>query len=45
VEEEVFKVFLSGTHDLLEAVSSAKLGAIDESLRSLLEAIEGHFYR
>ena len=45
VEEEVFKVFLSGTHDLLDPVSAAKLEAIDGSLRSLLEAIEGHFYR
>lgn len=45
VEEEAFKVFLSSTHDLLDPVSSTRLEAIDGALRSLLEAIEAHFYR
>ncbi|MDB4433256.1 MarR family transcriptional regulator [bacterium] len=46
VEEDVFKAFLAATHDLLTKVfSPGRLEAIDESLRSLLDAIEAHFYR
>jgi DNA-binding MarR family transcriptional regulator len=45
VEEQVFKLFLSRTHDLLAEVSKSKRDAIDKSLRSLLDTIEKHFYR
>jgi hypothetical protein len=45
VEEQAFRDFLSRGHDLLESVSSSKRKEIDRSLRSLLTAIENHFYR
>ena len=45
LQEEIFKVFLSHTEDLLRSISGSKLREIDGSLRSLLEAIESHFYR
>ena len=45
VEEQAFRDFLSRGHDLLEPVSSSKRKEIDRSLRSLLTAIEQHFYR
>ncbi len=45
LQEQIFKVFLSHTEDLLKSISPAKLQEIDASLRSLLDAIESHFYR
>jgi DNA-binding MarR family transcriptional regulator len=45
VEEEAFRVFLSSAHDLLEPVPPSSLKLIDDALRSLLDAIEGHFQR
>jgi DNA-binding MarR family transcriptional regulator len=45
VEEQIFKLFLSRTHDLLAPVSQTTLNGIDKSLRSLLDTIEKYFYR
>ena len=45
LQEEVFKVFLSRTQELLHTISPSKLREIDNSLRLLLEGIESHFYR
>ena len=45
LQEEIFKVFLSRTQELLHSVSPSRLREIDDSLRVLLEGIESHFYR
>ncbi len=45
LEEEVFRVFLSRTHDLLAELSESKKKEIDDSLRSFLGTIEKYFYR
>ena len=45
LQEEVFKVFLSRTQELLHTISLGKLREIDSSLRILIDAIESHFYR
>ena len=44
VEEEIFQLLLSRTHDLLESFSQTRLNQIDASLRSFLETLEGYFY-
>ena len=45
LEEKVFKVFLSRTHDLTAEFSESKRKEIDKSLRTFLETIEKYFYR
>ena len=45
MEEEVFRVFLSRTHDLIGSLSDSKRTEIDEVLRSFLDTIEKYFYR
>jgi DNA-binding MarR family transcriptional regulator len=45
LQDEIFKVFLTRTKELLQSVSKRQLDDIDRSLRDLLEAIESHFYR
>jgi DNA-binding MarR family transcriptional regulator len=45
LEEQAFNTFLSSTHDLLEPIARSKLERIDNALRSLLDAVENHFYR
>jgi DNA-binding MarR family transcriptional regulator len=44
-QDEVFKLFLLRTQELLHSISREELGEIDSSLRILLDAIETHFYR
>ena len=45
LQDEVFKLFLLRTQELLHSVSRSELAEIDNSLRILLDAIESHFYR
>jgi DNA-binding MarR family transcriptional regulator len=45
LQEEIFKVFLTRTKELLQSISPRQLEDIDSSLRVLLEAIESYFYR
>jgi DNA-binding MarR family transcriptional regulator len=45
LQEEIFKVFLTRTRELLQSVSLRQLDDIDSSLRVLLDAIESYFYR
>ena len=45
LEEEVFRVFLSRTHDLIGSISDSKRKEIDETLRTFLDTIEKYFYR
>ena len=45
LQDEVFKIFLLRTQEVLHKISGSKLAEIDNSLRILLDAIESHFYR
>ena len=45
LQEEIFKVFLTRTKELLQSISPRQLEEIDNSLRVLLDAIESFFYR
>jgi DNA-binding MarR family transcriptional regulator len=45
LQERVFNAFLSSTQDVLASASKTRLGEIDRSLKFLLEAFEGYFYR
>jgi DNA-binding MarR family transcriptional regulator len=45
LEEAIFHVFLSRTHDLLGELPESKREEIDGSLRSFLETIEKYLYR
>ncbi len=45
LQDEIFKVFLTRTRELLQSVSPQRLEDIDSSLRVLLDAIESYFYR
>jgi DNA-binding MarR family transcriptional regulator len=45
LQEEIFKVFLTRTKELLQSISPRQLEDIDSSLRDLLEATESYFYR
>jgi DNA-binding MarR family transcriptional regulator len=45
LEHEIFQVFLTRTHALLQSVSRKQLKEVDNSLRVLLNATESYFYR
>ena len=45
LEEQIFHVFISRTHDLLGELPESKREELDGSLRSFLETIEKYFYR
>jgi len=45
LQEEIFKIFLTRTRDLLQPISPRQLDKVDDSLRVLLDATERYFYR
>jgi DNA-binding MarR family transcriptional regulator len=45
LEEKIFRVFLSSTHDLMASFSDSKRKEIEESLRDFVATIEKYFHR